>query len=614
MARRFYTAQQARDLLFELPTDDEQSEDELEGSSDDDQSDRDDGHCDHVPDISAEGSNGELSDSGSDSSTLYQLADPSGLSRTGESDDESDVPSSGTDQADDVSDFVDSDCDEPFWKQSSIANVNKDFDRVQVLPAKPFALEEQPVDFFYRFFDNKVIQLIVDQTNLYARQKKAKHWTDTTAKEITAFLGLLVGFSLHHVPSTEHYWSTDPLFRVPPISNVMPVKRFKKLLQCLHINDNSLMPAKGAANYDKLYKIRPLVEKLNHEFSAQCISTSSQSIDEAMVLFKGRSTLKQYMPMKPTKRGYKVWVRCDAKVGYAFQFDIYTGKADGNQVDVGLGGRVVSQLTQSLQGTDVHIAFDNYFSSHKLMEDLYNDGIYATATVRCNRKDLPDLARQRSNMTRGDFKWRSREHTTYIRWKDTKNVHILTTAFHQSAVEVNRKKKDGSVLKVSCPLAIREYTKRMGGVDRFDQRRQVYSVSRRSRRWWLRLFYFLLDASLVNAHILYTSVHVEEPINQLEFRKHVFLGLVSNFTSRRRASGAVNFLQRRRHKKDNKPAGVPDNIRLGGVGIHLPEKTAKFRRCRQCSSRINNKRSRYQCKVCLVPLCIEPCFSRFHCK
>ena len=300
-----------------------------------------------------------------------------------------------------------------------------------------------------------MIQLIVDQTNLYARQRKVKHWTDTNSKEITAFLGLLVVFSFHHVPSTELYWSTDPLFCVPPISNVMPVKCFKKLLQCLHINDNSLMPAKGAAHYDKIYKIRPLVEKLNRQLSAQCICTSSQSIDEAMVLFKGRSKIKQYMPMKPTKRRYKVWVRCDAKVGYAFQFDIYTGKADGSQVDVSLGGRVVSNLTQSLQGKDVHVAFDNYFSSDKLMEDIYNDGIYATATVRCNRKDLPDLAPQKSDITRGDFRWRSREHTTYIKWKDTKDVHILTTAFHQSAVEVNPKKKDGSVLKVSCPLAVR---------------------------------------------------------------------------------------------------------------------------------------------------------------
>ena len=33
------------------------------------------------------------------------------------------------------------------------------------------------------------------------------------------------------------------------------------------------------------------------------------AIDEAMVKYKGRSSLKQYLPMKPIKRGFKVWVR-----------------------------------------------------------------------------------------------------------------------------------------------------------------------------------------------------------------------------------------------------------------------------------------------------------------
>ncbi|GFS85859.1 hypothetical protein NPIL_346571 [Nephila pilipes] len=32
-----------------------------------------------------------------------------------------------------------------------------------------------------------------------------------------------------------------------------------------------------------------------------------QAIDESMIPFKGRSSLKQYIPNKPIKRGYKVW-------------------------------------------------------------------------------------------------------------------------------------------------------------------------------------------------------------------------------------------------------------------------------------------------------------------
>jgi hypothetical protein len=42
----------------------------------------------------------------------------------------------------------------------------------------------------------------------------------------------------------------------------------------------------------------------------------------------------------------------------------------------------------------------------------------------------------------------------------------------------------------------------MNGVDLADQRRAAYSTHQRTRRNWLCLFFFLLDVSLVNSHIL----------------------------------------------------------------------------------------------------------------
>ena len=50
------------------------------------------------------------------------------------------------------------------------------------------------------------------------------------------------------------------------------------------------------------------------------------SIDEAMIKFKGRSSMKQYMPKKPIKRGFKVWVRGDAINGYVSELEVYAGK------------------------------------------------------------------------------------------------------------------------------------------------------------------------------------------------------------------------------------------------------------------------------------------------
>ena len=53
------------------------------------------------------------------------------------------------------------------------------------------------------------------------------------------------------------------------------------------------------------------------------------SIDEAVVGFKGRIGFKQYLPMKPTKRGYKIWVRAGTVNGYICDFRVYTGKDSG---------------------------------------------------------------------------------------------------------------------------------------------------------------------------------------------------------------------------------------------------------------------------------------------
>lgn len=67
-----------------------------------------------------------------------------------------------------------------------------------------------------------------------------------------------------------------------------------------------------------------------------------------MIKFKGRSSLKQYMPKKLTKHGYKVWTKC-ASSGYCLDFEIYTGKV-GDRVETDLGGKVVRKFCDGLEG------------------------------------------------------------------------------------------------------------------------------------------------------------------------------------------------------------------------------------------------------------------------
>jgi hypothetical protein len=136
----------------------------------------------------------------------------------------------------------------------------------------------------------------------------------------------------------------------------------------------------------------------------------------------------------------------------------------------------------------------------------------------------------------------------------------------------------------------------MGGVDRFDRNKSLYSVSRKSKKWWIRIFYFVVDS-----FVLYSSVHPEKSVQLMEFRTILFRGLVRGFTSRHRRSslhGSAFSKYCRSSTSRRKLPGVPEDIRLENVAGHFPEMIASFRRCRLCSTRTNNKRSRIVCAKC----------------
>ena len=312
-------------------------------------------------------------------------------------------------------------------------------------------MEMNLLSFFASFFTEEVIQLLVEQTNLYAQQNKPREWEDTTDAEMTAFLGMLIAMGIHGLPRFRMFWYTDPLFRVQPVADIMTRQRFMKLVGNLHVNDNNKAVPRGDPAYDRLHKIQPLLTKINANFQKQAVSSSSQSIDEAMIRFKGQSSFRQYMP--------KVWVRADAKTGYIYQFQLYTGK-DGDD-GTGLASRAVKQLTNSLKNTSTHVAFDNFFSSVKLLEELHENKIFASGTVRANRLGLPMLAKAKTPMDGGASKWLTQDNIGYVKWMDTRVVHVISTAFSPSEMQLaKRTQRDGTSMQVKCPKSIVEYTRR----------------------------------------------------------------------------------------------------------------------------------------------------------
>ena len=212
----------------------------------------------------------------------------------------------------------------------------------------------------------------------------------------------------------------------------MTSKRFKKLVETIHVNDNQKFFPRSDPQHDKLHKVRPLVDNLNKTISQAFNPSSSVFVDESMIPFKGRSALKQYMPLKPIKRGYKVWCIADAKTGYVLKFEIYTGKqadADATPGDYGLGERVVLNLVDNLDQSIQVIAFDNFFTTITLMEELLRKGFHAIGT---SHRGLPPMLKEKSKLDRGQHLYKTKNQIAAIKWQDKRPVTMLSTGYNLS--------------------------------------------------------------------------------------------------------------------------------------------------------------------------------------
>ena len=64
-----------------------------------------------------------------------------------------------------------------------------------------------------------------------------------------------------------------------------------------------------ALSFDsKAYKVDQFLQILQGNFQKSCTLKENISIDESIIKFKGRSPLKQHLPMKPIERGEFEWI------------------------------------------------------------------------------------------------------------------------------------------------------------------------------------------------------------------------------------------------------------------------------------------------------------------
>ena len=211
-----------------------------------------------------------------------------------------------------------------------------------------------------------------------------------------------------------------------------------------------------------------------------------------MVKSRHRSGIRQFIKDKPNKWGIKLWVLADSSNGYTVDFNVYIGKAAGQNVSAnGLGYDVVMKFMRPFLNQGYHLFVDNFYTFVTLFKDLYNQGVLATGTIMETRRDFPaslknskEWAKERE---RGTMRWERVSPCLALQWIDNKVVSLLTTIDSANDCgQVSRKCKTAGVWGtkvVSQPKAIANYNKYMNAVDRSDQILATNNVNRKCMRW-----------------------------------------------------------------------------------------------------------------------------------
>ncbi|CAH1958842.1 unnamed protein product [Acanthoscelides obtectus] len=472
----------------------------------------------------------------------------------------------------------------PKWKKADLPFVNSE---CKVIFTNEKENDSTPLSYFKLFFDDNLIQHITDQTNLYSTQQTGA-CINTTFTEISQFLGINIMSGIVRMPSYRMYWAQET--RYSPIADTMSRDRFDKLRTQIHCNDNTNMLTHDHPDYDKLFKIRPVIDALKLNMS-KIEQEEYNSVDEIMVPFKGRSSLKQFIRNKPHKWGIKIFARAGIS-GIIYDFEIYRGKGTVKETNLGISGDIVIRLVETLpRNINYKVFTDNWFTSYKLFCELKKLGIFASGTVRiarlpgCQMKSDAELKKEGRGSF--DFCTEKNENIFAVKWFDNKTVHVVSTYIGLQPIE-NVKRWSSSEKKfidLPQPYAIQIYNKYMGGVDLNDMLVSLYRIKIGVRRYYLRIIYHLIDICIVNAWLLYrrdcSARGIKKYKRLVTFRAEVAHAMLQqNAPLRRRGRPSDAEVEQPPRKRPVVPRPI-DDVRFDGFS-HWPEHIEPKQRCRNC--------------------------------
>ena len=131
-----------------------------------------------------------------------------------------------------------------------------------------------------------------------------RSWTPVIESEIYTVLEKFLLMGIVQKPTARLYFPKRRVISTSGFAAVISSERFELICNFLHFIVNESLPTYKGPTI--LFKIYPVICRLNIKFQTLCLSNQNIAIDESLMLRKRRLSIRQYLPLKTSKFGIKL--------------------------------------------------------------------------------------------------------------------------------------------------------------------------------------------------------------------------------------------------------------------------------------------------------------------
>ena len=135
-----------------------------------------------------------------------------------------------------------------------------------------------------------------------------------------------------------------------------------------------------------------------------------------------------------------------------------------------------------------HLFTDHYYSSIPLAQALHDNGTAYTGTIVRDRVDLSDAIRAGQTLQEGEVAPFRSDHFMALAWRTKKKSPVVVLSTECSAQMVTVPSRHPGVAAQQKPSAVNVYNHNMNGVDIADQYSVSYPFTRKTIKWWRKVF------------------------------------------------------------------------------------------------------------------------------